>query len=361
MNIILITGARAPAALEMARSFFKAGHKVIMADSMCFTIARWSNTVAKYYRLPSPRYKAAEYIHELKRIISNENITHLVPTCEEVFYLSAQKEKLNCIVWTSGSELMNNLHNKYIFSRFGSCYFSIPETKLVKDFSNWADSESFVFKPVYSRFATQTIIGKKMFANDFDESSGERWIAQKRVFGKEICIYSIWENGVLKAYAAYHPLYRAGKGSGIFFEPVADAPTYELVKEFGTSIKYNGQLCFDVIIDRDKKPYFIECNPRATSGVHLINEAIARCFLENDLFIFKGAQEYSIKYALAILYPFSFFRKRVRASKDVIFSRQDKLPFLLQILSFFEIAYIKFSKRLSWLEATTGDIEWNGL
>jgi hypothetical protein len=32
---------------------------------------------------------------------------------------------------------------------------------------------------------------------------------------------------------------------------------------------------------------------------------------------------------------------------------------LLQILSLVEITYLKFSKNITWLEASTSDIEWN--
>jgi short-subunit dehydrogenase involved in D-alanine esterification of teichoic acids len=52
LQTILITGVRAPIALETSRSFAQFGHQVIVADSQYLTIARWSNTVRKYYKLP---------------------------------------------------------------------------------------------------------------------------------------------------------------------------------------------------------------------------------------------------------------------------------------------------------------------
>ena len=360
MQTILITGARAPIALEMSRSFAKHGHKIIMADSQYLTIARWSNTVTRYYKLPSARYKTIDYIHKLNEIIEKENVSHLIPTCEEAFYMALHKDKINCKVWTSEKELMHNLHNKLIFSQFAHPYFPIPETQLVIDFSDWINSDNYVFKPIYSRFATATIIGKKLSESYFTEIEKNAWIAQKRIKCAEICVYSIWNAGILTAYAAYNPLYRVGKGSGIFFEPVIHNKTFELIKTFGAQIKYTGQLCFDVIIDELNTPYFIECNPRGTSGAHLINDKIAICYLENKDLIVPNKQDYSIKYALAILHPLVFFTKKVRQSHDVIYKNADKTPFFLQFLSIFEITYIKIFKRLSWLAATTGDIEWNG-
>ena len=360
METILITGARAPIALEMARSFFHNGHTVIMADSLQFTIARWSNSVKQYYVLPSARHNTADYIHKLNEIIEKENVTHLMPTCEEAFYIALHKDKIKCTIWTSDKDLMHTLHNKWIFSQFAKHDFPIPETQVVQNFSDWANTEGYVFKPIYSRFATETIIGKKLSETYFSETEKTAWIAQKCIKGFEICVYSIWDSGVLKGYAAYHPLYRVGKGSGIFFEPVTHDKTFQLVHQFGQKINYTGQLCFDVIIDEADVPYFIECNPRGTSGAHLIHNKIADCYLKTGSFVVPNQQEYAIKYAMAILHPLAYFTKRVRNSHDVIYKSYDKKPFFLQFLSLFEITYIKFVKRISWLEATTGDIEWNG-
>ncbi len=360
LQTILITGARAPIALEMARSFHQHGHTVIMADSQHFTVARWSNAVKKYCILPSARHETDAYINRLNAIIEAENVTHLIPTCEEAFYIALHKDKINCRVWTSDTELMHSLHNKWVFSQFAALDFPMPKTQLVKDFSDWSRSDAYVFKPIYSRFATGTIIGKKLSENHFSESDKTAWLVQNRIQGKEICIYSIWDNGILKGFAAYHPLYRVGSGAGVFFEPIMHNETFERVKAFGEKIKYTGQLCFDVIIDGADVPYFLECNPRGTSGAHLLNEKLALCYLGQGDLITPTQQAYSIKYAMAILHPFSYFTKTVWAARDVIYKSNDMKPFFLQFLSLFEITFIRFTKQLSWLSVTTADIEWNG-
>lgn len=360
LEVILITGARAPIALEMARSFSKYPCRVIMADSLSLTIARWSNCVDQYYKIPSPRFQIQEYVAAIQQLIIEEKITHFIPTCEEAVFVASQKEKFNCKVWISDRKLIIQLHNKYTFSKFRSDLFPIPETVLIEDFKDWNNSVDYVFKPIYSRFASSVIINKNIEEDYFSKQEKNNWIAQKKIMGFEICIYSIWDNGKLKAYAAYHPLFRAGKGAGIFFEPVHHFLVLEYVKQFGKRIHYTGQLCFDVIIDENNIPYFIECNPRGTSGAHLIKNKLAACFLSDEIFIYESQQEYAVKYAMAILHPFSYLKKRNKNARDVIYRKDDKKPFFLQILSLLEITYIKFSKGTSWLEATTGDIEWNG-
>lgn len=357
---ILITGARAPIALELARSFERDGHRVIMADSLRFTIARWSNAVSKYYKIASPRYNTKSFVENIQAIIAKEGVTHFIPTCEEAIYVSVHKTKFACKVWIADGELTLKLHNKYSFAQFNSEDFQIPETVLVSDFTEWERSQEFVFKPSYSRFASSVIINTKVERDFLEETEKSKWIAQKKISGFEICVYSIWDEGQMKAYAAYHPLYRAGKGAGIFFEPVQNEKVLECVKKFGARIGYTGQLCFDVIIDKDNVPHCIECNPRGTSGGHLLHAHLADSFFCNTTHVNESIEEFCIKYAMAFLHPGAFFSKRVRQSKDVIFRANDMKPFFFQVLSLFEIVYIKFSQRKTLLEATTGDIEWNG-
>lgn len=356
---ILISGARAPIALEMARSFRQAGHRVIMTDCLQLTIARWSNNVNKYYFIPSPRFNNYGFVKKLQEIIELEKVDHFIPTCEEAIFVSQHISSFNCKVWIAELHLILELHNKFIFTQLHQNNLPIPKTTLVSNFTDWSNSSQYVFKPIYSRFASSILIKQKLNKTYFSETEKHLWIAQEHIEGKEICVYSVWDEGILKAYAAYHPLYRAGKGAGIFFEPVQNEVILKYVQEMGSHLKYKGQLCFDVIVDRDETPYFIECNPRGTSGAHLINKDLAEAFLCNNIFINNSNKEFSLKYILFFLNFKSFFTKRVRKSKDIIFKWNDLKPFFFQILSLIEISYIKLTQRISWLEATTFNIEWN--
>ena len=359
IETILITGARAPIALELARSFSRAGNRVLMADTLHLTVARWSNAVDKYYILPSPRFKKQDFANRLQQIIQTEKVTHLIPTCEEAFYIALFKNQLACKVWTSDLVLMNHLHNKLMFFEHFAKYLQVPDTVLVSHFDDWARSENYVFKPMYSRFASSTIIRKKVAQKDFLGEKASQWIAQKFIKGKEICVYSIWDAGKLKAFSCYHPLFRAGKGAGIFFEPVEHDKIFQMVKSFGEHIQYSGQLSFDVMVEGENA-FFIECNPRGTSGGHLLHRFLAPAFLAENPVFQADKTDYTLKYLMFLLQFSSFFKPKVIRAKDVIIQKNDMLPFLLQPLGLLEIVFNKWSKNISWLEATTYDIEWNG-
>ena len=163
---ILITGARAPIALEISRSFAGSGHKIIMADSQVLPVARWSNTVFRYYTLPSPADKTDEFIRALNDIIEIEKVDHLIPTCEETFYISKHLSFLTCSIWTSPFPIIDILHNKALFMEIAGDFFAVPKTISAVDFSDWSNCSKYVFKKKYSRFATAVLIGEESFRMD---------------------------------------------------------------------------------------------------------------------------------------------------------------------------------------------------
>ena len=360
MATVLITGARAPVALEMARSFREKGHRVVMADSMSYTLARWSNSVNLYYHIPSPAHEFAFFRKKINEIIREEKIEHLIPTCEETFYISMCPEfAKQCKVWTSGIEVLDSLHNKLFFSRLAVNYFNVPQTVSCSEFNDWKQAQQYVFKPVYSRFASSAIIARKEEHCNEPKKHPDGWVAQQYVDGKEISVYSLWDNGVLKAFVSYHSKYRAGQGAGIFFETVWHEETFAAVKKMGEELRYTGQLCFDIILHNDK-PYVLECNPRATSGAHILNKKLADVFLEKEAIIIKQAPLYMIGLAVLFSNPIVLFRKEFYKGNDVLFRLKDLKPALLQLMSLAELWQKKWKYKISWLQATTEDIEWNG-
>jgi hypothetical protein len=354
---ILLLGARAPIALELARSFNKHGYTVILADSMRIPLGRWSNSIKKYERLPSARQNTLNYVGAITRLVSEYSISHLIPTCEEAFYISRYKNKWSCKVWTPEIKLIDLLHNKETFSKEFNTQLSIPETISLDKFSNWTKSDQYVFKLKYSRFGTNLFINKPVTIASFKET--HNWIAQKKIEGKEICVYSIWDAGKLKGYSSYQPVYRAGKGSGIFFKSVENQEAKKQVENFGKKLNYTGQLSFDVIVTNDKL-WFLECNPRGTSGAHLLSKSLAECFFHDNGIATAEKDDFMLISLMLLSHPFKFFLKSVRRANGVIFRLNDPLPAIAQMLSVFELVFIKLSKGISLLEATTYDIEWNG-
>src|SRR5690606_2011320 len=66
------------------------------------------------------------------------------------------------------------------------------------------------------------------------------------------------------------PLYRAGnaQGAGVLVEPVVDDTIRHFVEGFVSRTQWTGQISFDFRRDAEGRLHVLECNPRATTGVH---------------------------------------------------------------------------------------------
>ncbi|WP_265524600.1 ATP-grasp domain-containing protein [Providencia rustigianii] len=376
MNV-LILGARAPACLEWARAFDEAGWTVSVGDSLSQPLTRFSHSVQHYARLPEPRQDPEAWIEALATVIVNQRIDLLLPTCEEVFYLAHGLERLSplCQVLISYFSLLHQLHHKGHFAAMTDGWsLAAPETHLLKDshalltFAD--DAASWVFKPAYSRFASQTLIRpSSQQLNNVQPTQAEPWVAQRFIEGREFCSFSVLVDGDLRAHSCYHPRYRVGRGSGIYFQPSAPEPVRQFLKHFGRETGYSGQVGFDFIQDKNGRFYVLECNPRATSGVHLFDNQ--RQLLVNSLsHPLERTLEPTLEPRMIALAMLLFtaprralsppFWRDYAAARDVIVQKGDWWPLIAQVGSLSEIIARAVSRRCGLLTASTADIEWNG-
>lgn len=274
---ILITGARSFAALDLARTFAKAGMRVILADSIEKSVSRYSGKVSCFYKTASPAFHFDEFVADLQKIIAEEQIDFLIPTCEEVFYIGKAKERLATHVFAESFERLELLHNKWKFYQLLSTLgLTTPETYIWDGKDN--REGKWILKPIYSRFAAKVEVVTKNWPT-WEENSSNPLIAQKYIDGEKLCSYSVCHEGRLTAHGVYKVLHSMGIGSAICFQSIRDPDVDEFIRNFVSRINFTGQIAFDFI--REDKLYCLECNPRATSGVHLFerDEAFAESFL----------------------------------------------------------------------------------
>ncbi|WP_263262524.1 ATP-grasp domain-containing protein [Pseudomonas sp. RIT-PI-S] len=374
---VLILGARAPACLEWARAFNEAGWQVSVGDSLRQPLSRFSRAAHHFVRLPEPRDNPARWIDALASLITARQIDLVLPTCEEVFYLAHGLERLAplCRVLTSDFALLHRLHHKGHFAAMSQGWTAAaPETQLLEDHQAVhalaEHCHQWVFKPAYSRFASRTLIrpSREQLAK-VRPSAAAPWVAQRFVQGRELCSYSVLVGGELRAHSCYHPRYRVGRGSGIYFQPEAPPPVLEFLEQFGRATGYTGQVGFDFIEDASGCFHVLECNPRATSGVHLFSgqrqPLVASLGTAPAPLLQAGAQPHMIGLAMLLLAAPSHallpgFWRDVRAARDVIVAPGDARPLTAQLLSLGEILLRAAFRRCSVLAASTADIEWNG-
>lgn len=372
----MILGARAPAALEWARAFHHCGWEVTTADSLRWPSSRFSRSVARHVLLPGPRRDPSRWIETVAGAVASLGVDLVVPTCEEVFYLGAGAERIPCRIASMPLRDLADLHHKYRFAVSTRGWpGQAPESHLLEgpqDAARFAPtSREWVFKPAYSRFANRVLIRPTTESVLALRPSPEQpWVAQRFVRGREHCSYSILHGGRLEAHACYHPRHRLGPGSGIWFEPTSPSSIRAFVERFGTVTGFTGQVAFDFIEDDRGRCSVLECNPRATSGVHLFDDQPRRLV---DALLGRGSGDVLLPThaprmvgaamfltGAARLVRDDGFRRDFARARDVMVRRGDPGAVWGQIPALLEVAGRALARRTGLREATTADIEWDG-
>jgi hypothetical protein len=407
----VITGARAPSALDLARRFHEAGSEVVVADSQPMLAAR-SRAVTAAYRVPPPRHRPREFARAVSQIAERHGAHLIVPTCEETFWLAAVSaeatdDALSSALFAPAPAVLRRLHDKAEFAALlTELGVAHPATQVVSSSIAWrhlarrrgADAPGVVVKPAFSRFGSRTIMverGEPLPGLDHvgRVTEEERWLVQERLHGTELCTYAVAVDGRLTAFVVYEPVWRAGHGAGVAFErvPVTDAratAARDAAERIAAAVALTGQFGLD-LIDTASGLSVIECNPRATSGVHLFapgdglatafdrggsggrggggagaggaseaasvieaSRASARLGVPHLLYgppgVLRGGAAAAGRFTRQFLHP------------DVLAERGDPIPLGVLARSLATQLSVARAERVPLLAAPTHDLEWNG-
>lgn len=378
MKTILITNARSPMTLELARHFNQIGLRVVVTDTSRFPLSHFSKAVKRSYKTPSPRFHPDEFIETLRKISEDEKISMIIPTFEEIFTLAKYKEKFpsSCDLFLSSFETLHRLHNKYLFNkRLEELGFLSPCTHLIKESQELKAlpfTSSYILKPSYSRSASNLYLVHDPFnLPDIPLKPHNPYLAQEYLEGDKLCTYSICRDGRLLAHTTYPVRFAIQKSSCITFEAIDHPPIKEWVLDFVEKENFTGHIAFDFIETKEKELYAIECNPRCTFGLHLFSkrEKIAEKILGTSEGYVAPPIGSRRQIAMGMLLwgwrkkhhgqSFTLFLKHLFTTKDTVFSLKDLKPFLIQPFLF--LNYIKESLRLklSLPALFTYEVDWN--
>lgn len=376
---VLLTGARAPVALDLARRFHADGWRVHVADSLPAHSTGGSRAVAGRHRVASPRAAPAGFIADLVRIARAQAIDLLVPTCEEVFYIAHGRAGLPGAlqVATSSFDTLRALHSKWAFlglaQGLGAGVPASARVRTLEQARAWAGGRPVVLKPEFSRFGTEVQLLPQGIGDAQAPLDGQRdWVVQALLAGRECCSYAVAANGRLLAHAAYAPKHRLARSSSYYFAPVQEPAITAFTAALVARLGYTGQIAFDWIIDQAGTPWVLECNPRATSGAHLFapGDRLPAALAGQDMPCFgpghdRAAMLAALMWADAL--PRALARGRLAAwradmagADDVLMVPGDRRPgpATLQDLAAFAVGAVR--GRCSLRAAATADCEWDG-
>ena len=294
----------------------------------------------------------------------------MLPTCEETLAVSLLLAR-GIAVFTSPPEVLARLHDKGRFAeRVSALGLHVPETHRLesRDAMRPFRSDDWVLKPAFSRFGTEALVPPHVPAHldRIAPTPARPWVAQRFVPGRQVCTYSVAHEGRIVAHVAYATPFVAGH-AGVWFRAVEHPEARAFAERLVTADRFTGQIAFDFVEDAVGGVTAIECNPRATSGLHLFRGAsdFAEALLNPAAAPVEASGEDATlglpMLAAGARHRFGpAWRAAFQSARDVVFDPADPLPTFGQALTAATFLTWAARHRCSPLAATTRDIEWNG-
>jgi hypothetical protein len=131
-----------------------------------------------------------------------------------------------------------------------------------------------VFKPVYSRWATNIVVKPRNVAEleKVEPSSRQPWLAQDFLPGRPFATFSLAHSGRLTAHATYASDMSTGYGPTHCYRPVRHPEIFAWVSKLVEAMNYTGQIGVDFIEDAEGRACATECNPRSTGAMYLMSD-----------------------------------------------------------------------------------------
>ncbi|WP_337831875.1 ATP-grasp enzyme [Pseudonocardia sp. TMWB2A] len=352
---VLLSGGKMTKALELARAFHRAGHRVVLVEQARyrFTGHRFSRAVDAFHVVPAP--DAPGYAHALADIARREGADVYVPVCSPVasWYDADAKRLLEpfCSVLHPDADVVAMLDDKHRFTATAAGFgLPVPAARRITDPAQVLDHDfaatpgrtwilkSLRYDPVRRRDLTRlprpTRAETAAFVATLPISPDNPWILQEFVEGTEYCTHATVRDGEVRLYCC------CPSSSFLLNYDHVDHPAIEdWVRRFCGELGVTGQLSFDVIEASDGRVLAIECNPRTHSAITLFHDdpGVAAAYLDpgaDTLVPAPGTRPtYWLHHELGrLLGDPGSWRERLRIVRDgreALLDVHDPLPFLL--------------------------------
>ena len=373
LRTVLLTLGRLPVGLEIARSFADIGWRVIVAETRSMHLCRASRSVDHCLRVPDPQAHPVAYRDAIARIILDARVDVVVPVSEETPHVAALRPSdfPNTRFFCRSAADVLGLHDKLEFNQTAASFrLPVPRSWAGDDAEQAADSGSrLISKP---RFACSGR-GVKYYDAGQRPQTGRTDIIQEQLDGTLYSTCGLARDGRILANAIYRARVLSGSVA-VAFERSKSAPDIDgWVEKFVRESGHTGFVSFDFIVDASGVPRAIECNPRATSGVHFFaGGAVAKLVSEtdgtvmSDTELFRSETRLTEAYScyttlLAALPRLSEARRifrELRGARDVTWRRDDPWPFLTMTVNSWPIIYAAMRSGRPFAEIAMTDIEW---
>ena len=357
---VLISGGKMTKALQLARSFHRDGHRVILIETHKYWLVghRFSSAVDKFLTVPKPSDPG--YAQALLDIVLTEQVDMYVPVCSPIAsYYDSQAISLleeHCEVMHVRPERIELLDDKYQFAKAAESLglpvpksFLITHPQQVIDFDFSKETRPYILKSIpydsvrrldLTKLPCKTPQETADFVNALPISEQNPWIMQEFIAGQEYCTHSTLRDGELRMYCCCE-----SSAFQVNYENVNEPDIEAWVRRFAQGLSLTGQASFDFIKSyEDGQIYAIECNPRTHSAITMFynHPGVATAYLGTQPLpapiqpLPNGRPTYWLYHEIwrllnNITNPKEAERRLhvIAEGKDAIFDWKDPLPFLM--------------------------------
>ena len=349
---VLISGGKMTKALQLARSFHAAGHRVVLVESAKyrFTGHRFSRAVDAFHCVPEPHEPG--YAEALLAVVRRERVNVFVPVSSPAASVpDAHARKLLdgvCDVLHGDPETVEMLDDKASFAEMAaSLGLRVPDSRRITDRSqvlafDFPPGRTYILKRVaynpvgrldLTPLSATTPERNAAFVASLPISAEDPWILQEFVVGQEYCTHSTVRDGRLRVYGCCE-----SSACQVNYGHVDHPEIRRWVEHFASALRLTGQVSFDFIESEDGSVYAIECNPRTHSAITMFHDdpRLADAYLGDDHPVITPRPDarptHWLYHELWRLLTQSGRRKRLdtlRRGTDAIFDWQDPLPYFM--------------------------------
>ncbi|MEM9472846.1 MAG: ATP-grasp domain-containing protein [Pseudomonadota bacterium] len=373
---VLLTLGRLPKALELARALKGAGCRVVVAEPFRWHVCKPSTAVDRSVQVAAPNSNTQRYLDDLMRIIAEERIDVVVPVSEEALHAARLKPVLppHVRLFSPDQAKLLKLHDKLSFARIAKSYeLDVPETFSASDPAATALALVYdhIIKPVHSCSGIGVEQRAKGTTLSLSETASD-CVVQAFVPGRHVSSFSVAHEGCEIVTVLYEGTVFSGTVAVCFTRIEKLKPVNDWISRFIAKSGHSGFISFDFIVSDEGRAWAIECNPRATSGVHFLNNADLGLAILNPArrhpVRFKNKRSFQQSYTTLteayrhIFRPRQFLArlKHLISARDAVWSARDPLPFLLMTPMSWDILKPSIFSGVSLGEAATRDIAWFG-
>ncbi|MDJ0728857.1 MAG: ATP-grasp enzyme [Crocosphaera sp.] len=356
---ILLTGGKMTKSLQLARSFYNAGHEVILVETDKYWLSghRFSRAVKGFYTVPAPEKDQAGYYQGLLNIVQKENIDIFIPVSSPVasYYDSVAGTLLApyCEIMHFEPDITKMLDDKFeLCQQASSLGLSAPQAYLITDPQEILDFDfknnpgrKYLLKSIkydsVSRLDMTKLPfeGMEDYVKNLPISKDNPWAMQEFITGKEYCTHSTVRKGKIRLHCCSE-----SSPFQVNYQHIEKPEIDKWIEKFVKELNLSGQISFDFIQSEDGTVYPIECNPRTHSAITMFynHPGVADAYLkdgENDeqpiTPLTNSKPTYWLYHevwrltGIRSLSDFQAWIKKITTGTDAIFQLNDPLPFLM--------------------------------